>query len=251
MRKRLLGQPIDILNITQATYFVKMALLNPKQLKIITLNPEMIVTAESNIEFQSAINNANLIIPDGTGITWALKVLNPGEYDDVSRVPGIELAEKILASANEFNKKLAIFGSSKQVLEKITTKFSSLYPKIEIVKAIDGFQNEKDESEIAKEISKMIPDIVLVALGSPRQEIWINKHSSFFPKSIMIGVGGSLDVWSGEKARAPEWIQKLHLEWLYRVLIEPKRIPRLIKSHPVFIYMVLKKKFTHQKVQAS
>jgi N-acetylglucosaminyldiphosphoundecaprenol N-acetyl-beta-D-mannosaminyltransferase len=241
MRKRLLDQPIDTLNLTQATYFAKMALLNPKQLKIITLNPEMIVNAEKKIEFQAALNNANMVIADGTGIAWALKYLNPGEYEDFERVPGIELAEKIVLSANELSKKIAIYGGTKEVLEKIVKVFSEKYPKVDIVKTIDGF-SEKNDLEIAKEIAYECPNVILVALGSPKQELWIEKYSYLFPKSIMIGVGGTLDVWSGEKERAPDWARDLHLEWLYRVLSEPKRIPRLLSSHPRFVYMVLKRK---------
>lgn len=242
MRKKVLDQPIDILNLSQAVYFAKMALLNPKQLKIITLNPEMIVNAETNIDFQSAINNANLIVPDGSGIVWALKSLNPGEYNDLTRIPGIELTEKILSSANDLGKKLAIYGSTKSVIEKISIEFGKKYPKIEIVKAIDGYEKDKSELDIANEIANENPNLVLVALGTPKQEVWINKYSYLFPRSVMIGIGGSLDVWSGEKERAPEWIRNSNLEWLFRVLKEPNRIPRLLSSHPKFVYMVLKKK---------
>lgn len=247
MKKRILNQPIDILNINQAVYFAKMALLNPKQLKIITLNPEMIVNAETNIDFQAALNNANLIVPDGSGIIWALKVLNPDLYSELDRIPGIELTEKILISANELGKKIAIYGGSKSVIEKITIEFNKKYPRIELVKAINGYETSKTELEIAKEIADEDPNIVLVALGTPKQEIWINKHSHLFPKSIMIGIGGSLDVWSGEKNRAPQWVRDCQLEWLFRVLKEPSRIPRLLKSHPKFIYMVLKKKMADGK----
>lgn len=239
MRKRILDQPIDILNINQAAYFAKMALLNPKQLKIITLNPEMIVNAQISLDFQSAINNANLIVPDGAGIIWALRFLNPGKYEEFIRVPGIELTEKILSSANELGKKLAIYGSSKSVIEKITLEFNKRYPKIELVKAIDGYEKSKTELEIATELAEENPNLVLVALGTPKQEIWINQYSHLFPKSIMIGIGGSLDVWSEEKDRAPKWIREMNLEWFYRILKEPNRIPRLLSSHPRFIYMVL------------
>ena len=239
MRKTILGQPIDTFNLKEAAWIAKMALIDPKQLKITTLNPEMIVNARANIEFQSAINNSHLLVPDGTGITWAMKIVN---NETIQRVPGIELAEKILESANELSKKIAIFGGKKNVLEKTVLRLNKLYPKIQIVKAIDGYILEEKYSEVASEIASQKPNIVFVGLGSPLQEIWINKFSHLFPYSIMIGIGGSLDVWSGTKPRAPIWMRQSHLEWLYRVLIEPKRIPRLLKSIPVFLYMVLKAK---------
>ena len=238
MRKRVLNQPIDTFTLDEVAFFAKMALSNPKQLKIVTLNPEMIVNAMRNIELQAAINNANLIVPDGTGIVWAFRTLNKNEQK-IERVPGIELAEKILESAHELKKRIAIFGSTKTTLEKATTIIQNKYPNITIVKAIDGYQGTEKDSQIAEEIAGENPDLVLVALGSPRQEIWINKHSSFFPKSILIGIGGSLDVWSGKVKRAPQWFRDNNLEWFYRALSQPKRTTRILKSLPKFVWMVI------------
>ena len=239
MRKRVLNQPIDTFTLDEVAYFAKMALSNPKQLKIVTLNPEMIVNAMNNIELQAAINNANLIVPDGTGIVWAFKTLNKTDPVNIERVPGIELAEKILESADGFKKRIAIFGSTKTTLEKATLVIQNKYPNITIVKAIDGYQGIEKDSQIAEEIAGEDPDLILVALGSPRQEIWINKYSSLFPKSIMIGIGGSLDVWSGKVKRAPMWFRENHLEWFFRAVSQPKRTTRILKSLPKFVCMVL------------
>lgn len=241
MRKRILDQPIDILNIDEASHMVKMALVHPRQCKIITLNPEMVVNASRNFEFQAAINNSHLVIPDGTGIVWALKSYG---FKNAIRIPGIELAEQILEIANGLSKKVAIFGGKKEVLEKAVNAMTTKYPNINFVKAIDGYQ--KEDNEVAHSIASCKPDVVLVALGTPRQEIWIDKYASLFPHSIMIGIGGSLDVWSGKKKRAPEWIRNMYLEWLFRVITDPQRIPRVIRSLPLFIYMVLKEKLREQ-----
>lgn len=237
MRKKILDQPIDILSMDEAAYLIKSALINPKQFKVITLNPEMIINALDNFEFQSALNNAELIVPDGTGIVWALKLKG---YNNALRIPGIELAEKALASANELSKKVAIFGGKKDILEKAVNVLSNIYPRINFVKTIDGYQENEDV--IAEEIAKENPNLILIALGTPKQEVWINKHSKKFPNSIIIGIGGSLDVWSGKKQRAPEWVRNLHLEWFYRVVNEPARLPRVLRSLPRFIYMILREK---------
>ena len=243
MRKRILEQPIDIIKIEEAAQIAVASLLNPKQLKIITLNPEMVVRANKNIEFQSAINNANLIVPDGTGITWAFKFLNPDFKEPFKRVPGIELAELLLIAVDKFKKKLAIYGGEKEVLEKVVSLIGQEHPNVEIVKAIDGFQNtEKTDTKIAEEIAETEPNLVLVALGSPKQEIWINKHSKLFPKSVMIGIGGSLDVWSGKVNRAPQWFRDNNLEWFYRAMSQPKRISRILKSLPLFVCLVFKER---------
>lgn len=251
MRKRILNQPIDIFTFEEALYFAQMAFINSRQLKIITLNSEMLVNTLTNFEFQAAINNANLIVPDSIGIVWAMKFLNPGLYEDLKRIPGIELAEKILSLANEFSKKLAIYGGREEVLQKAVNTLKSKYPNIQVVIAVDGYQNEEDSAMVAQEISKYSPDLLLVALGTPKQEIWINKFSKFFPSTVMIGIGGSLDIWSGKKSRAPEWLRNAHLEWLFRLLIDPQRIPRVLNSLPKFIWMVLKEKlYTKRHTQS-
>ena len=251
MRKRILEQPIDIITFEEALYLVKAALVNPKQFKIITLNSEMIVKASKDFQFQAAINNANLIIPDSIGIVWAMKFLSSNSYGDLKRIPGIDLAEKILAVANELSKKVAIFGGTQEVLETVVNIIKNKYPNIDLQKTFNGFQGEEKDIEIAQEISKAEPDLILVALGSPNQEIWINKYSNLFSKAVMIGIGGSLDVWAGKKSRAPEWLRNAHLEWFYRLLIDPKRFSRVIGSLPQFVWMVLQEKFksSHQTKQ--
>lgn len=242
MRQRILNQPVDVTSFDEASYLVKTALINKRQFKIVTLNSEMIINATKNFEFQAAINNANLIVPDSVGITLGLKFLNPGVFNGLKRIPGIELAETILYIANELSKKVAIFGGKKEVLEKVETILKEKYPKIYIPITFDGFQSADQDSKIAENISSYKVDVVFVALGSPRQEIWINKYSSLFPNSILIGIGGSLDVWSGVKPRAPKWIRNIYLEWLFRLIIAPKRLPRILSTLPQFAWMVAKEK---------
>jgi N-acetylglucosaminyldiphosphoundecaprenol N-acetyl-beta-D-mannosaminyltransferase len=240
MRKRVLEQPIDVVSIDEAGYRAKAALAEPKQLKIVTLNPEMLVIAEKNFELQAAINNADLIIPDGTGIIWALK---KSGIENAVRVPGIELAEIILDASNKLGKKVALFGSKKEVLEKCLLNLRKKYPDINFVKVIDGYQGKEKDPEVATEIANEKPDVILVALGTPRQEVWINKYSKSFPKSIMIGVGGSFDIFSGKKKRAPLWMREKNIEWFYRIMTDPKRTIRILKTFPYFLWMVLKVKF--------
>ena len=144
----------------------------------------------------------------------------------------------MLEIANELSKKVAFFGGKKEVLEKAMDKLKEKYPSVQFVIAKDGYRGE--DKEIANEIKSFSPDIVFVALGSPRQEVWINKYSNLFPKSTMIGIGGSIDIWSGKKKRAPAWMRKNNIEWLYRVITEPGRTIRILKALPVYIWMVLK-----------
>lgn len=229
--------------MNEAIYIVKMSLTHPKQLRIITLNPEMVVNAASSFEFQAAINNADLIVPDGTGIVWGLKLKG---YKEIERIPGIELAEGVLDLANDLSKSVAIFGGREETLQRVTEVFKIKYPNIKLVKTIDGYQGESKEEKNANNIACENPNIVLVALGTPRQEIWINKYAKLFPQSLMIGIGGSLDIWSGKKNRAPMWARKNNLEWVYRVISEPKRAIRILKTLPKFVWMIISSLQTRQ-----
>lgn len=239
MRSSILNQPIDIVSMDEAYGLSMTALIQKQQFKIITLNPEMVVKALNNSEFQSALNNAHLVVPDGTGILWGLKLLNGRNLEKpIERIPGIELAEKILETANELSKRVAIFGGTKEVIEKVSLVIKEKCSKINLVKAINGYINKENYEKVALEIAQTNPDVVFVALGTPRQEIWISKYSHLFPNSVMIGIGGSLDVWAGKKPRAPRWVRDIHLEWLFRLLIDPKRIPRVLVSLPQFMWKV-------------
>lgn len=244
MRSKILNQPIDIFSFEEAASLLRMAFINPKQFKVITLNPEMIVNSAKNVEFQAAINNAHLIIPDGTGIVWGYKLLSNIQENKIERIPGIEFAEKALEFADELKKKVAIFGGSIEVNEKVSSILQDKYPHIILTKSIHGYQSEEKYQKIAEDISETNPDLVLVALGSPKQEIWINQFSYLFPNSVLIGIGGSLDVWSGKVTRAPKKIREMNLEWLYRALSQPKRTTRILRSLPKYVCMIIKEKLT-------
>lgn len=248
MRKQILNQPIDIVDIERVKKSAKNALICQDQFKIITLNPEMVINALSNKEFENALKSSHLIVPDGTGIVWALKLLNPKDCQGLKRIPGIELAESILEEADKLSKRVAIYGGRIQTLEKVINILMKKFSNIIFVKSYDGYQGEEHEAKIAKEIANNLPDVVLVALGTPKQEIWINRFANLFPKSILIGIGGSLDVWSGKKPRAPKWIRDIHLEWLFRTITDPARIPRVLRSLPKFVLMVIKSSLQTKQV---
>src|SRR3989338_1061242 len=242
MRTKLLNLPVDVLSKEEISSTIKSALINANQLKIITLNPEMIINAIKNIEFQNVLKDSDFIVADGTGIVWALKL---NGFKNAERIPGIELAEKILELVNKSGKSVAILGSTDSVISKTLTNLKEKYPLSKIAYSKNGFFKNEEESAIATDMAKNDPDVIFVALGSPKQELWINKYSMLFPKSIMIGIGGSLDVWSGKKQRAPKWIRDMHMEWLFSVMNEPERIPRVLKSLPRFIYLVMKARFAN------
>ena len=154
----------------------------------------------------------------------------------------LDIAYKLLEYGNELGKSIYLFGAKQEVIDDLVKIINVDYPNINVVGAKNGY--EKDKDKIFEDILKKEPDIILVALGIPAQEKLIYKHLEEFDKGIFVGVGGSLDVLSGTKKRAPEFFIKHNIEWLYRICKEPKRIVRFIKYNIKFIFKIIKIKIT-------
>lgn len=209
-------------------------LKNNKKTFIVTANPEAFMLAEKSEKYMEILLDKNtIIVPDGIGLVKAGRILN---YDINERIPGIDIAEKLLELANEYNKSIYLFGAKQEVIDKMTSLIKNKYPKITIIGAKNGY--EKDKDKVFQDIINKEADIVLVALGMPLQEELIYKNLSKFKKGIFVGIGGSFDVLSGTKKRAPELFIKLNLEWLYRIIKEPARIQRFYNNNIKFILRI-------------
>ena len=207
---------------------------------IATANAEMIMMATGNPSLMEALNEADLVVPDGAGTVWAAHELG---YKMPERVAGYDLVQELLkiAPASENRFKMFFFGSAPGVAEAAKAKAEALYPGVEVVGCRNGFFTEDDEPEIIREINESGADLLLCALGVPKQEIWIRKHLAELEISAAIGVGGTLDVMAGNVKRAPLWMQKAKLEWAYRVILQPSRIGRLA-ALPKFVLAVKRAK---------
>jgi len=205
---------------------------------IVTANPETYMLSESDLEINSILyNKDNLIVPDGIAI---VKTANYLGYNIKERITGVDLAEYLFDLANKNKYKVYLFGASIEVIEKLENVIKENYPNIKLVGASNGYIKDKDS--VMEYIKTTKPDIVMLALGIPLQEKLINKHINDFNKGIFIGVGGSFDVISGTKKRAPKIFIKLNLEWFYRIMSEPKRIKRFIKYNMKFLIKIFKEK---------
>lgn len=208
-----------------------------KKTFIVTANPETYMLSKKDDEMKSIIyNNENLIVPDGISI---VKTASYFGIDLKERITGVDLCSYLLKLADENKYSLYLFGSTSDVIEKLVNVIKEKYSNINILGYSNGY--EKDKDAIMKKIVKLNPDICLVALGIPYQEKLINKYIYIAKKGIYVGVGGSFDVLSGTKKRAPKIFIKLNLEWLYRLICEPKRLKRFINSNVKFIFEVRKK----------
>ena len=203
--------------------------------QIVTLNAEMTMVARRNRELGDVIRAADLVVPDGAGVVWALG----RQGVRVRRSPGIELAWSLLNYAAAHGWRVALLGASPDVMERLSARLDQQLPSLQLVFAEHGYQEEHAWPELEARLGRHRPDLVLVALGVPRQEIWIQRNRSQLP-GLWMGVGGSFDVWSGTKTRAPAWTSRLQLEWLYRLLQDPRRWKRYLVL-PQFAWSVLRR----------
>lgn len=209
-----------------------------KKMFIITANPETIMKAEENTKMKEAyLSSESTVIADGIGILKGAKMLG---YNICETIPGVELSTALLQYANTHKKAIYLLGAKPEVLEKLVQRIKKEYKNVQILGTTDGYV--KDKESTFRKIAKLNPDIILVALGIPMQEILIFEHLKQFSKGIFVGVGGTFDVLSGTKRRAPQIFIKLKLEWLYRITREPKRIKRFINSNIKYLMRINKEK---------
>lgn len=206
--------------------------------QIVTINPEMISAAQKNSDFAEIINSAELVVADGIGVEIGLKILG---YK-VKRIAGIDLGKALVEKFTASGKSVAMIGAKPGVVDSAIENLSKEYQNLNVVYSHDGyFDNDED---IIESVISANPDLILVALGSPKQEFFIHNLKEKLPNSTLIGLGGSFDVWAGVVERAPIIYQKLGLEWLYRTLKEPKRFKRIFPTLPLFVLKVLKERFS-------
>lgn len=211
-------------------------LAEEKKTFVVTANPEAFMFGEQDSEMHQLLTDeAVTVVADGIGIVKSAGMLG---VQVAERIPGVDLSQALMRYGHEMKKKIFLLGAKQEVLDAMCTVLRETYPDLIVAGAINGYVPDKDAA--FDEIVKAQPDIILVALGIPAQEKLIYKHLSRCNKGIFVGVGGSLDVLSGTKARAPEFFIRHNLEWLYRIVKEPKRIKRFYNSHVKFVFRVRK-----------
>lgn len=203
---------------------------------VVTANPETFMISEKNEDVRKMLlDKETFMVPDGIGVLKAGKKIG---YNIEERITGIDIANELLKFGNEQKKSIYLFGSKQEVIDSMKIVIKEQYPNLKLVGTSNGYVTDKDK--VFDEIVKLEPDIVLVALGIPLQEMLIYKHLNRFKKGIFVGVGGSFDVMSGMKKRAPKIFIKLNLEWLYRIMKEPKRLKRFYDSNVKFLFRIKK-----------
>ncbi|UDI78964.1 WecB/TagA/CpsF family glycosyltransferase [Staphylococcus taiwanensis] len=232
----ILGVQFDNVTMIEMIEYVKSFFAQDAKdnLFIVTANPEIVDYATEHVSYRQLINSADYVVPDGTGV---IKASNRLKTPLKRRVPGIELMDHCLKIAHTNYQKVYLLGAKSEVIELACDNLRHKYPQAEF-DYHHGYINLNDETVI-KRIQRFNPDYIFVGMGFPKQEEWIQKYRHTFEQTVLMGVGGSFEIFSGTKKRAPKLFIKLNIEWVYRLLIDWKRIGRL-SSIPKFMFKVFK-----------
>lgn len=205
---------------------------------IITADASMMVMAQQDAQLRSIIANADLITPDSEGILWAARQQGKPLPE---RVSGVDIVERLCERSVSRGYRLYFLGAAPGIAAKAKERMEAKYPGAQIVGTRDGFFGEEDLPDVLESIRACSPDILCVAMGIPKQEKWIQVHREALNVSVLIGVGGTLDVLSETVKRAPLVMRRLKLEWLWRVISNPRKINKVLLL-PRFVVMVKRKK---------
>ena len=230
----ILGVNVDCISMLEALDRLEHFIQERAPHIIATANAEMVMTAQDDKELHTVLNAAALVLPDGAGVVWASKKLGVAVPE---RVAGYDLTQQLLQRAAHAGYRVYWLGASPGIAEAAAAKAGANYPGLISVGIRNGYFAQ-DDSSVLQAIVEAKPDILLCALGVPKQEKWLARNFSNLCIPVMIGVGGTFDVMAGKVTRAPLWMQRSGLEWLYRLLCQPSRFARML-ALPRFVARVL------------
>ena len=237
MKVELLGVPIDALDLADMLELIAGYAARKQPCHVITANPEFLYNAGFDPALLALARRAAVVTADGIGVVWASKMAGvpvPG------RVTGIDLMVGLVERAALENRSVYLLGAAPGVAEEAAARLSRDFPGFRLAGTWHGYFTAAEEAAVADRVRAAQPDLLFAALGAPKQEWWIDRYLPTLGPVTAIGVGGSFDVLSGRVNRAPAWVQRIHCEWLYRLLKDPGRWRRQAVL-PRFAWLVLKK----------
>ncbi|WP_425061004.1 N-acetylglucosaminyldiphosphoundecaprenol N-acetyl-beta-D-mannosaminyltransferase [Sporomusa carbonis] len=238
-RATVLNIMIDTVTMSEAVAKIEQYIAEKTPHLIATANAEMVMMAQEDQELAAILRQCALVVPDGAGVVWAAR--HQG-YTMPERVTGYDLAQNLLAKAVAKGYRVFMFGGQPDIVEKAKNIALKQYPGLNVAGTRHGFFSAQDEPAIIESIQSAKPDILLVALGVPKQEKWLAKHLEKLNVPVCMGVGGTFDVMAGAVKRAPLWMQRINLEWLFRLICQPQRIIRMMALPRFAIKIMLGKK---------
>lgn len=236
MKTDILGVSFDALTFSEAADRIDALLLAHAGGSVVTANPEIVLRCREDNGYRDAVNGADLVLADGVGDLYAAKILRTPLPE---RVTGADIVPELLRRLASRGGSVFLYGARPGTAGRAGERLAEQYPGLCIAGTENGYIT--DETALFETLRRDDPDLLLLGLGAPRQELWMARHRASLP-AVMIGVGGLLDVFAGDIPRAPEAWQKLGLEWLYRLLHEPKRITRMIKLPKILLLAAKERK---------
>ncbi|EOH52929.1 WecB/TagA/CpsF family glycosyltransferase [Enterococcus faecium EnGen0263] len=220
-RVRLLSTEVDTYTFDETIEQMIQIVEQRKITQHVVVNANKINLLYKDPKLKKIVNSCELINADGQSVVWADKLFNKAIPE---RVTGIDLFEKMIEVAAEKQFRVYYLGSKPEVVKEVVMKHKNQYPELQVAGYMDGYFDRNKSSEIAKEIAGTNADILFLAIPTPEKEYWLDQYKEILNIPLLIGVGGSFDVISGKVKRAPMWMQKIGMEWFYRLLQEPRRM---------------------------
>ena len=230
----LFGILIDDISIARAMELARNSLFSGECRVFFTPNLEMLEGTRKNFEIKRILNSASVLLPDGDGVLLVSKLMcNPIKH----RVAGVDFGEGLISLSEKEKARVFLLGGAKGVAKRAAINLRKKHPNLKICGIHNGYF--KDENEIINKIKKANPDVLIVCMGFPKQEKFVYTYRNELSSvKIIACLGGAIDVWAGNKMRAPGFVQKMHLEWLWRITGKPKRARKFVSSLPALFYAV-------------
>lgn len=224
----IFGIAIDSLDWLQLTQLLTNSLNSSNQIFIVTINGEILLKAENDSSYKDILQSAELILPDSTNLLFVSKLKGNSIKQTL---PGVDLVLLTARICAELDKSIYLLGAKEGIASAAATELVKLHPNLRIA---GTSSSNPDDNGMIDQINQANADVILVAFGAPKQEQWIAKHRTELKTKILIGVGGTFDMLSGALPRAPKFLRTLHLEWFWRLLLQPSRIGRIWKALVLF-----------------
>jgi N-acetylglucosaminyldiphosphoundecaprenol N-acetyl-beta-D-mannosaminyltransferase len=235
-RATVLGCELDRFNMNEAVDRCRELIESRRGGHHVSVNAAKLIALRSDPRLRAIVQAAEVVTADGTAVVWASRLLG----DPLpTRVAGIDLLARLLEMSAERSYRVYLLGARREVLERAVANIRARHPQIVIAGYRNGYFSDEENDDVCAEVRAARPDILVVGMSSPRKEYWLADHGRRLGVPLMLGVGGSLDVWAGIVARAPRWMQRAGLEWLFRLVQEPRRLwRRYLVTNALFVGLV-------------
>jgi N-acetylglucosaminyldiphosphoundecaprenol N-acetyl-beta-D-mannosaminyltransferase len=246
MKIDFLGIPLDSFTMEETIARIDEAVKNGEHINHVVINAGKVVSMMKDKDLYNSVISCDIINADGQSIVWAVRFLG---HSIPGRVAGADLMQELIRLAFRKGYKCYFLGAQEFVVKKVVEKYTALYGADIIAGYRNGYFNENEEPDIAKQISESGAQLLFVAMSSPRKEKFLHKYEPVLQKvNFTMGVGGTFDIIAGVTKRAPKWVQSLGMEWFIRLAQEPGRMwKRYLIGNTMFIYLVIKEKMFGRK----